>query len=161
MKTIDGFEDYSISRDGVIFSKKLNRNITPNTTQKGYISVNLNNNGFRKYFFLHRLVAMTYIPNPQNKPQVNHINGIKNDNRVENLEWVTLSENIQHAVKTGLRDKAHLKAKIDNSKPVIDTNTGIKYPSLKDACFCLNLNYDRIRVYINRKAKKQLNLQYL
>ena len=69
---------------------------------RGYLSVQLCANGIVKCFRVYRLVAQAFIPNPDNKPQVNHIDGNKQNNRADNLEWATRSENMQHAYKTGL-----------------------------------------------------------
>lgn len=68
----------------------------------GYVSVTVKDRDRRMTFRVHKLVAQAFIPNPENKPQINHINGIKTDNRVENLEWCTQVENAKHAVATGL-----------------------------------------------------------
>lgn len=109
MKDIPGFEGlYAITEDGKVFAlpkkaKKSGRWITDFATKTGYRRVKLSKDGKQINRAVHRLVALTYIPNPENKETVNHKNGKPWDNRVENLEWMTLSENIQHAYDTGLK----------------------------------------------------------
>ena len=67
----------------------------------GYFVVILTANYIRKQFKLHRLIANAFIPNPENKPFINHINSIRNDNAISNIEWCTASENIMHASSSG------------------------------------------------------------
>ena len=104
-KIINGFDDYLISNKGRVINKKKNtyKALTPN--EKGYLRVFLRKNKKSYTKYVHILVATAFIPNVENKPTVNHKNGNKADNEVENLEWATYTEQMEHAVKTGLIKK--------------------------------------------------------
>lgn len=101
IKEIKDFENYKITSDGVILlfdgSIKL-----PSKDKKGYLHVTLSKNGKKKTFLVHRLVAQTFIPNIDNLDQVNHIDGVKTNNNVNNLEWVTCKDNIIKSFILGL-----------------------------------------------------------
>lgn len=93
---IKKYSDYSATEDGNIYSHKSNKFLCA-TDIDGYDRVYVINDTKRYGELVHRLIAQTFIPNPENKSQVNHKNGNRKDNRVENLEWVIQSENINHA----------------------------------------------------------------
>ena len=115
-KVIENFPDYLISNRGNIKIVKTLENRILFTKDDGYVSCPLTSNGKNYYKYVHRLVAEAFVPNPNNKRQVNHKNGIKNDNSVENLEWVTPAENIRHAIETGLLKYKKKEKDIKNSK---------------------------------------------
>lgn len=78
--------------------------LKPIQQNNGYTHITMYRDSVPKQTSVHRLIATIFIPNPENKTQINHKNGIKNDNRVENLEWVTASENTLHALDNGLQN---------------------------------------------------------
>lgn len=105
IRDIKEFENYTISKDGVVTNKVTGHVKSCYIGKVGYPVVSLYSNGIKKECLLHRLLAVAFIPNPDNKPYVNHKDGIKAHSVLANLEWVTASENMQHAYGHGLIEK--------------------------------------------------------
>lgn len=103
MKDIAGFDNYSILSDGTVFSHLRNRPLKAKKHSQGYLAISL---GRGNQKLIHRIVAEAFIENPLALPFVNHKNGNKTDNRVENLEWVNNSQNLLHSVKIGTYNHA-------------------------------------------------------
>lgn len=102
-KDVIGYEDYfQISNLGRLFSKRRNKILKCRVTKSGYEEIHTYVNKKSVFFKIHRLVAIAFIDNPENKPEVNHIDCDKLNNKVDNLEWVTGSENVIHAYENNL-----------------------------------------------------------
>lgn len=142
-KEIPNFPDYSINQCGEIKSsqrfdrggnKRKEKLLKPKVNKYGYVSYILCNNEGKSDVLAHRAVALTFIPNLENKPQVNHINGTKTDNRIENLEWCTAQENMIHSFEV-LKRKGSFTGikgiKSPNSKAVIQYDK-ISYQLIKE-----------------------------
>lgn len=164
-KDIDGYEGiYKISNLSRIISLKHNKiNILKQIdTKSKYVRINLYLYGKRNTEMVHRLTALAFIPNPENKPCVNHKNGIKNDNRVENLEWATYLDNNIHALKNKLRinknGEDHFNSKL-NVKKVIEIR--LKYKTglftLLDLANEYGVGFKNISKIVNNKTWKHCN----
>ncbi len=114
-----------------------------------------------KCFKVHRLVALAFLPNPENKREVNHINGIKTDNRLENLEWATSSENQKHAFRLGLQ-VGKKGGENPQARKVICKITGKIFDCAKDASKYYGINYATLKDHLGRyKHRNKTNLEYL
>lgn len=129
-KILGEFPNYIIFNDGRVFSKYKNKFLKAIKRKDGYFQVQLKceENGERKNVLLHRLVALAFVPNPRNVGYVNHIDGNKGNCHYSNLEWCTISENLKHAYKTGLKEipdyrKAVLASLDIIRKPVVQYDT--------------------------------------
>lgn len=114
---VPDFPNYIATKEGKIYSIRSKLFLKPSST-RAYEWVSLSNNGVEKQTSVHRLIAKIFIPNPKNLPVVNHKNLNKRDNRIDNLEWVTASENILHSVK------AHRDKKNTNENPASPRHEG-------------------------------------
>ena len=149
-RDIPGYEGrYQVSDTGLVYSKKRDRCLKQKLTRDGYFEVTLFKDGRASCIRVHRLVAMAFIPNPDNKPCVNHIDENKLFNHASNLEWVTVGENDNY----GTRNERMSRSK--SKKPVIRTlpdgtvqhfkgvkdasrKTGIAHSQIRNACLGIN-----------------------
>lgn len=162
-KPIPGFSKYLISEDGEIYSnwrkRLLKTDIESCVKTKSYVRIKIkDNNGTNRSMRLHRLVAMAFIPNPENKPTVNHKDGNIYNNSVSNLEWATMQEQAKHVIKTGLRKKY----KIGNLPiiRILPNNTTQKFNSAADASRKLKISKKSVSNYLNRKYKPRDKSQW-
>lgn len=168
-KSIKNYEgQYQVSNFGNIKSllnnkhNKIEKIMKQYKTNCGYMQIMLCNNKEKHQFLVHRLVAQAFILNLKDKPQVNHINGIKTDNRVENLEWVTHQENIIHAYKV-LNRKSSFIGKVlygnknHNSKKIIQYNNKgeeiERFKAISYACKKYNISNASISNCLRGKSK--------
>lgn len=105
---IKGYEEYLINKEGKVYSSKTKKFLGIRN-RGGYLAFTICVNNKRKDLFLHRALAITFIPNPENLPFINHKDGNKHNNALDNLEWCTGSQNVQHAYDTGLAHGHHLE----------------------------------------------------
>lgn len=132
-KKIDGFEHYSISVDGQVRNDSTLKVLKPCLNNKGYFMVNLWSNNKGSMRLVHRLVALAFIPNHENKPCVNHIDGNPRNNGIENLEWCTYSENQYHRSCVLHKTRFPEEALMATRKPVVCVETGVVYESVNEA----------------------------
>ena len=142
MKQIDGYDNYYVTDEGQIYNARTQRFLRATPTSSGYCRVSLSRNGKIHTYYIHRLVAEAFIPNPDNKPAINHIDENKANNHKDNLEWVTPKENtnagtvIARASQT--RGKSVLcveTGEIFNSHKEAAQSKGIAYSGdIKDCC---------------------------
>lgn len=146
--------EYHVSSYGRVKSLKFGKEriLKQAYNKYGYLFIIIYRKNYKpKFSKIHRLVALEFIPNFDNKPQVNHKDGNKLNNHIDNLEWATCSENMQHAWDNGLNEKIRTA----KSKPVTDILTGKKYNSLALACSSVNEPYMRHAMRIYHKSTLQ------
>lgn len=140
-RDIPGFPNYLITRCGNVVNKRTKRILKNSINKDGYAKIRLSDSQKKKSYSVHRLVGMAFIKNPNNLPQINHLDGNKKNNKVTNLEWCDQSENSKHSFRIGLQ-----------------SNVGIKNPAAK-------LNEQQVREIRAKYSPgvvtiKQLSIEY-
>lgn len=145
-KKIDGYDNYSVSDMGRVRNDRTGRILKPGNLKQGYTQVHLSKNGKITNHLIHRLVALTFIPNPDNLPQVNHINEDKTDNHVNNLEWCTQQYNNTYG--TRIEQMLHNRnGKFAQKQCIVDD---VRYVSIRDAARHHSISTTTLAVALKR-----------
>lgn len=140
------YPGYKISKDGVVTNKN-GKIMKGSVTRRGYVTVTLFKKQKHKHCLVHRLVAKAFIPNPNSLPQVNHIDGNKQNNSVDNLEWCTCLYNLNYSGVIQKGNAAH-------RKPVNCITTQETFNSVKEACDKYGLSYSNVVACCNGRRSK-------
>lgn len=145
--------------DGVLYRRPRKERILKQEDHHGYKRVSLMKNSKPKWFFVHRLVAEAFIPNPDNLPQVNHKSEVKSENSVENLEWCTEEYNKNYGTMKERLSNMFINRK-DLSKPVYCVELGQTFPSISEAARQTNTHFVSIQKCVNGKQLHAGNLTW-
>lgn len=153
MKDIKGYEGlYAVTEDGNVWSYYRKRYMKPTADAKGYLRVDLYKDGKKKNYKVHRLIAETYIDNPNNLPQVNHKDENKENNSISNLEWCDTAYNLNYgSYPSNMADK--LKGNCYAGRKVECIETGVIYKSMLEASRQTGINNASISHTLNGWAK--------
>lgn len=143
-KKIDGFGNYSISDDGMVRNDDTMYILKQHQNNKGYFMVNLWRNNKGHWRTIHRLLAMAFIPNTEGKMCINHIDGNKQNNKLDNLEWCTHSENQLHRSRVLNKARFPEEALAATRMPVVCVETGEAYESVSAAARLCRLKQQNI-----------------
>jgi hypothetical protein len=144
-KNVIGYSNYKISNLGRLINNNGHEQ-KPQRTKNGYYRISLSKNCIQTKYLLHRLIAIHFILNPENKPTVNHIDGKKYNNIYTNLEWCTKSENIIHAFKLKLRTKPY---NLNNKKEVVSVIDNRVWESARQCSVENNISYHKLIIQLN------------
>lgn len=163
-KVIEGFENYSVSSEGRVRNDKTQLILKLTISKMGYLTTTVYSLSHkRKILYIHRLIATYFIDNPLKNDTVNHINGIKTDNSIVNLEWCTQKENCLHNSKIGTGiGETHSQAMLSEFDVLIICEM-IKTMEIKDIALFFNANHDNIYRIVSGKIWKHLtkNLSHI
>ena len=155
MKVLNGFDSkYAVTEDGRVYSFASKTFLKPQVTGKGYLTVQLGRGRNYKPYRVHRLVAEAFIPNPDNLPEVNHIDEDKTNNSVDNLEWCTRQYNLNYGTgRQRAREKVLATTRAKFGKPIYCVELGKTFSCASEAATELHIKDERIRFCCKGRRK--------